>query len=131
MLNFHHPYLKCLSPGQVLAGIGQLTLTHKLTFANTTSKSFLLSFIFFANNVLFYQCQMLPDFDEHLSALPSTPPLLTKATLQCNQTVTIIHQLPIYTSMKHSLLFLKLLALALNSLDTLSDVRIKAFTLLF
>jgi hypothetical protein len=33
--------------------------------------------------------------------------------------------------MKHSLLSLKLLALALNSLDILSDVRIKAFTLLF
>ena len=37
----------------------------------------------------------------------------------------------IYTSMKHSLLSLKLLALVLNSLDTLSDIRIKAFTLLF
>ncbi len=33
--------------------------------------------------------------------------------------------------MKHSLLPLKLLALVLNSLDTLSDIRIKAFTLLF
>ncbi len=33
--------------------------------------------------------------------------------------------------MKHSLLVHKLLALALHSLDTLSDVRIKAFTLLF
>jgi hypothetical protein len=33
--------------------------------------------------------------------------------------------------MKHSLLLLKLLALALNSLDTLSDVRIKVITLLF
>ncbi len=43
----------------------------------------------------------------------------------------IIHRLLIYTSMKHSLLSLKLLAHALNSLDTLSDVRIKAFTLLF
>jgi hypothetical protein len=31
--------------------------------------------------------------------------------------------------MKHSLLLLKLLALALNSLDTLSDIRIKVFTL--
>ncbi len=40
-------------------------------------------------------------------------------------------QLMIYTSMEHSLLLLKLLVLALNSLDTLSDVRIKAFTLLF
>jgi len=39
----------------------------------------------------------------------------------------IKHQLWIYTSMKHSLLSLKLLALALNSLDTLSDIRIKAF----
>jgi hypothetical protein len=33
--------------------------------------------------------------------------------------------------MKHSLLLLKHLALALNSLDTLSNVRIKAFKLLF
>jgi hypothetical protein len=33
--------------------------------------------------------------------------------------------------MKHSLLSLKLSALALKSLDTLSDVRIKAFMLLF
>ncbi len=30
--------------------------------------------------------------------------------------------------MNHSLLLLKLLALALNTLDTLPDVRIKAFT---
>jgi hypothetical protein len=37
----------------------------------------------------------------------------------------------IYTSMKHSLLLLKLLALALNSLDTGSDIIIKVFTLLF
>jgi hypothetical protein len=42
----------------------------------------------------------------------------------------IIHQLSIYTSMKHSLLLHKLLALS-NSLDTLSDARIKAFMLLF
>ena len=40
-------------------------------------------------------------------------------------------QLLLYTSMKHSLLPLKLLALALNSLDTLSNIRIKAFMLLF
>jgi len=33
--------------------------------------------------------------------------------------------------MIHSLLFLKSLELTLNSLDTLSDVRIKAATLLF
>jgi hypothetical protein len=33
--------------------------------------------------------------------------------------------------MKHFLLLLKLLALVLNSLDTLSDIRIKAFMLLF
>ncbi len=33
--------------------------------------------------------------------------------------------------MKHSLLSLKLSALAPESLDTLSDVRIKAFMLLF
>ncbi len=32
--------------------------------------------------------------------------------------------------MKHSLLLLKLLALALNSLDTLSDIRIKVFVLI-
>ncbi len=32
--------------------------------------------------------------------------------------------------MKHSLLSLKPLALALNSLDTLSDIRIKVFMLL-
>ncbi len=46
-------------------------------------------------------------------------------------TKTIIHRLSIYTSMKHSLLSLKHLALALNSLDTLSNVRIKAFMFLF
>ncbi len=46
-------------------------------------------------------------------------------------TIMIIHRLLIYTSMKHSLLLLKHLALALNSLDTLSDVRIKANMLLF
>jgi hypothetical protein len=45
-------------------------------------------------------------------------------------TITIKHWLLIYTSMKHSLLSIKLLALALNFLDTLSDVRIKEFTLL-
>jgi hypothetical protein len=33
--------------------------------------------------------------------------------------------------MKHYLLFLKLLALTLNSLDTLSDIRIKALMILF
>ncbi len=46
-------------------------------------------------------------------------------------TIMINYQLSIYTSKKHSLLSLKLLALVLNSLNTLSDVRIKAFTLLF
>ncbi len=46
-------------------------------------------------------------------------------------TIMINYRLSIYTSMKHPLLSLKLLALVLNSLDTLSDVRIKAFTLLF
>jgi hypothetical protein len=46
-------------------------------------------------------------------------------------TITINHRLSIYTSMIHSLLSLKLLELTLNSLYTLSDVRIKAFTLLF
>jgi hypothetical protein len=45
--------------------------------------------------------------------------------------IMIIHQLSIYTSMKHFLLYLKLLALVLNSLDTLSDIRLKAFKLLF
>ncbi len=39
----------------------------------------------------------------------------------------ISHQLSIYTSMEPSLLLLKLSVLALNSLDTLSDVRIKVF----
>ncbi len=43
----------------------------------------------------------------------------------------INYQLLIYTSMTHSLLALKLLALVLSPLDTLSDVRIKAFMLLF
>jgi hypothetical protein len=33
--------------------------------------------------------------------------------------------------MKHSLLLLELLAVVLNSLDTLSDIRIKAFMRLF
>ncbi len=42
-----------------------------------------------------------------------------------------IHHLSIYTSMKPSLPSLKHLVLALNSLDTLSDVRIKVFMLLF
>jgi hypothetical protein len=46
-------------------------------------------------------------------------------------TIMISHQLSIYTSMEHSLFLLKLSALALNSLDTLSDVRIKVFMLLF
>jgi len=45
--------------------------------------------------------------------------------------IMIKHQLSIYTSNKHSLLSLKLLALALNFLDTLSEIRIKAFMLLF
>jgi len=49
----------------------------------------------------------------------------------CNYMITIIQRLSIYTSMKHSLLLLKHLALALNSLDTLSDIRIEAFALLF
>jgi hypothetical protein len=40
----------------------------------------------------------------------------------CHYTITIKHWLSIYTSMKPSLLLLKLLALALNSLDTLSDI---------
>ncbi len=43
----------------------------------------------------------------------------------------ISHPLLIYTSMNRSLLLLKISALALNSLDTLSDVRIKVFMLLF
>jgi hypothetical protein len=54
-----------------------------------------------------------------------------KNTLLTRYTITINHRLSIYTSMTHSLLSLKLLELALNSLDTLSDVRIKAFTFLF
>ncbi len=40
----------------------------------------------------------------------------------------IIHQFSVHTS---SQLSLKHLVLALNSLDTLSDIRIKAFMLLF
>ncbi len=43
----------------------------------------------------------------------------------------IIHQLSIYTSMIHSLHFLKPLELMLNSLDTLSDIRNKVVMLLF
>ena len=43
----------------------------------------------------------------------------------------IKHQLLIHTSMKHSLPVITFKALALHSLDTLSDVRIKAFTFLF
>jgi hypothetical protein len=51
-------------------------------------------------------------------------------------TIMINYRLLIYTSLIHSLLPLKLLMLALNSLDnsfrlSLSDVRIKAFMLLF
>jgi len=46
-------------------------------------------------------------------------------TCSCkNYMIMIIHRLYIYTSMKHSLLSLKCLALVLNSLDTLSDARI-------
>jgi hypothetical protein len=41
-------------------------------------------------------------------------------------TIMIKHRLSIYTLMEHSLLSPKLLALALNSLDTLSDIRIKS-----
>ncbi len=46
-------------------------------------------------------------------------------------TIMINHRLSIYTFMKYSLLSLKLLALVLNSLDTLSNIRIKAFMLVF
>jgi hypothetical protein len=45
--------------------------------------------------------------------------------------ITILHRLSIYTSMKHSLLQTFEKALALQSLDTMSDIRIKAFMLLF
>ncbi len=45
--------------------------------------------------------------------------------------ITILHGLSIYTSMKHYLLQTFEKALALHSLDTLSEVRIKVFTLLF
>jgi hypothetical protein len=59
----------------------------------------------------------------------------TEACMQAQRwhiyAIMIKHRLSIYTSMKHSLLSLKLLVLALNFLDTLSDVTIKAFTLLF
>ncbi len=40
--------------------------------------------------------------------------------------ITINHRLSIYTSRKHSLLSLKLLPLALNSLDILSDITNKS-----
>jgi hypothetical protein len=46
-------------------------------------------------------------------------------------TIIILHQLSIDTSMKHSLLQTFETGLAPQSLDTLSDVRIKGFTLLF
>jgi hypothetical protein len=46
-------------------------------------------------------------------------------------TITILHQLLTYTSMNHSLLQTSKKRLRFNSLDTLSDVRIKAFMLLF
>jgi hypothetical protein len=62
--------------------------------------------------------------------LPTSNPDKKKLTINTFYMITIKHRLSIYTSMKHSLLSLKLLALALNSL-TLSDIRIKAFTLLF
>jgi hypothetical protein len=62
------------------------------------------------------------------SVVPSITP---KNDVPLNYMIKTIHRLLIFTSMKHSPLFLKLLALALHSLDTLSDVRIKAFTLLF
>ncbi len=52
--------------------------------------------------------------------------LLSMSLKHWHYTIMIIHWLLIYASMKHSLLYLKLLALALNSLDTLSDIRIKA-----
>ncbi len=48
-----------------------------------------------------------------------------------NDMITIILRLSIYASVKHALLLLKHLELVLNSLDTLSDIRIKVFTLLF
>ncbi len=46
-------------------------------------------------------------------------------------TMTINHWLSIYTSIEDSLLLLQHLALVLNFLETLSDIRIKAFMLLF
>jgi hypothetical protein len=45
--------------------------------------------------------------------------------------ITILQGLSIYTSMKHYLLQTFEKALMLHSLDTLSDIRIKVFTLLF
>jgi len=45
--------------------------------------------------------------------------------------IMILQKLSIYTSMKHSLLQTHLKVLVLHSLDTLSDVKIKAFMLLF
>jgi hypothetical protein len=67
--------------------------------------------------------------------LQTLPQMLDKAAgdkhTSLFYTITILHWLPIYTSMKHSLLQTFEKASALQSLDTLSDVRIKAFTLLF
>ena len=45
-------------------------------------------------------------------------------------TIMIKHRWLIYTSMKHSILLITFIALAHNSLDTLSDIRIKVFMLL-
>jgi hypothetical protein len=45
--------------------------------------------------------------------------------------ITILHRLLVYTSMKHSLLQTFEKAFALQSLDTLSDIRIKVSMLLF
>jgi hypothetical protein len=45
--------------------------------------------------------------------------------------IMILHQLLIYTILKHSLVQTFDKALALQTLDTLSDVRIKVFMFLF
>ncbi len=54
-----------------------------------------------------------------------------ETTLELFYTIMILHRLSIYTSMKHSLLQSFETALALQSLDTLFDIGIKAFTLLW
>ena len=57
--------------------------------------------------------------------------ILNLKVIQKMYTIIINHRLSTYTSMNHSLLFSNLSEHTLNSLDTLSDIRINVFTLLF